>query len=145
MGKKETPIGNTHAAHESRHVARKMELVRKGQITGEKLADYESKLENERESLITRLKDCWSYLNESRIFDFGIPKLTKEQARKYQYQVGLEPEDFIGVSKLEVHYNYNAQAPNRAEIHKTAIILAACIRDLGWAIGEVKAHLETDK
>lgn len=144
MGKMETPIGNTHAAHETRHLARKMQAVRNGELSVNELEEYKSKLENERESLITRVKDCWSHLGGTRTFDFEIPVLTKEEAGKYKYLVALEPSDFLSASKLEMHYMYGTPAPTAEHLHTATMLMSACIRDLAWAIGEINAYLSQD-
>lgn len=141
MDKKETRIGNTHAAHETRHLARKMQLVRTGKMNEEELKAYRAKLVCERESLITRLKDSWSHLDGGRVFSFKIPTLTPEAAENYVYPEGLEPMDFLSSTKLEMHYQYGTPAPTNEHLHTASLLLAACIRDLAWAIAEIDAHM----
>lgn len=147
MGKKETPMGNTHVAHETRHLARKMQLVRDGKYNIAEMEAYREKIKDERDSLITRLKDSWSYLKGERIFDFTIPDLTKAEAAKHMYMIGLEPSDFLSSSKLQMHYMYGLPAPTEEHLHTATMLLQACIRDLGWAIAEINTYLtqNTDK
>ena len=143
MVKRETAIGHTHIAHETRHLARKMQIVREGGYTVDELKQYEEKLENERQSLITRFKDCWSFLNEEeRVLDYTIYTVSVDEAAKYKYPKGLVPEDFLFISKLEMHYNYATPAPQSEHLHVGAMLLQGLIYDLSWAIAEVRAHIK---
>ena len=145
MMKKESQIGTTHAAHEARHVARKMNMVRNGEMTQAQMQDYIEKLKAEREVLIGRFKDCWSYIGDrqSRVLSYDIPQLPVEEAAKHVYLAGYEPDDFDYAKRVQLSYEYTCvEPPQKKHVAVCAMLIQAAINDLTWAIAEVQAHLQ---
>lgn len=144
MMKKESPLGTTHAAHEARHLAQKMNMVRNGEMSMEQMQAYFEKLNAERDVLITRFKDCWSYVGDrkSRVINYEVPELTVEEAAKRSYMDGYEPEDFDCAKRVQFEYAYSsAKPPQKNHVGVCAMVIQAAINDLTWAIAEVQAHL----
>lgn len=146
MNKSEKNVGATHAAHEARHLSRKMKEVREGKKTKAEIEEYLKKVEAEREVLITRFKDCWSFVEdrEQRVLQYKeIPVLTKEEAKKRVYLAGYEISDFAYCSRVEMFYQYGAtfKQPQKDHVGMCAMLVQAAINDLTWAIGELRAYL----
>ena len=133
-------VGATHTAHETRHLPRKMELVRQGKLKPEELESLLQKISDERESLIEKYEDCCSELRIEPNMQQEVHRLTVEEAKKFEYIEGLEPQDFLFISKLETHYQYGTPAPQREHLHTGTMLLQACINELTWAREEILAH-----
>lgn len=133
-------VGSTHAAHEVRHLVEKMQAVRNGKKDKEEIRDLISKIESERCKLAEKYADCCSYLGINNNLKLDVPRLTIDQADKYVYIDGLEPMDFLFISKLETHYQYGTQAPQKEHLRTGTMLLQACINELTWALGELNAH-----
>ena len=133
-------VGSTHAAHETRHLARKMQEVRNGKKTKSEISDLISKIEEERKKLSERYGDCSSYLEIQSDLQMDIPELTAAEAKKHTYVDGLETMDFLFIQKLETHYLYDTEPPRNEHLHTGMMLLKACINDLTWALAELKAY-----
>lgn len=146
MNKSEKIVGATHAAHEARHLSRKMKEVREGNKTKAEIKEYLKKVEAEREVLITRFKDCWAFLGdrEKRVLQYEeIPVLTKEEAKKRVYLSGYETSDFVYCNRVEFFYLYGGNfEPQNNHVGTCAMLVQAAINDLTWAIGELRAYLD---
>lgn len=133
-------VGSTHAAHETRHIARKMQEVRNGSKSKEEIQSLILKIEDERKKLSDKYEDCCSYLGIQNDLELDIPELSSEEAEKYKYIDGLEPMDFLFISKLETHYSYGTNPPMPEHLHTGMMLLKACINELTWALGELMTH-----
>ena len=146
MNKSEQIVGTTHAAHEARHLARKMQDVRDGKKCLKDIEDYLAKVKEEREVLISRFKDCWAYIGtrESGVLKYKeIPVLTKEEAKKHIYLTGYEICDFDYAKRVEASLQYSCvPAPTKEHVGICAMLLQAAINDLTWAIAELNAYLD---
>ena len=78
-------IGTTHTAHVTRHLPRKMELVRQGKLKPEELESLLQKISDERESLIEKYEDCCSELRIEPNMQQEVHRLTVEEAKKFEY------------------------------------------------------------
>ena len=142
--KSEAPTGTTEGAHEVRHLASKMQLVRDGKMSEEELQDYLQKLRNEHDILITRCKDCLTELGDRsrRVIQYKVPRLTVKDAAGYVYSSGYEATDFDYVKRVALRNQYSdLPAPNKEHVEISTMMLMGAIYDLAWAIGEVEAHL----
>lgn len=133
-------LGSTHAAHEMRHLARKMQEVRNESKCTEDIQKLIQKIENERKELSEKYEDCCSYLKMKNDLELNIPELSIEEAEKYNYLEGLDPMDFLFISKLETHYSYGTKPPMDEHLHTGMMLLKACINELTWALGELQAY-----
>lgn len=133
-------VGSTHAAHEVRHLEEKMKAVRNGKKDKEEIRVLISKIEKERYELTEKYADCCSFLGINNNLQLDVPRLSIEQADKYVYMDGLEPMDFLFVSKLETYYQYGTPAPQKEHLRTGTMLLQACINELTWALGELNAH-----
>lgn len=133
-------VGSTHAAHEMRHLARKMQEVRDGIKCTEDIRQLILKIKDEREKLSEKYEDCCSYLNMQNDLEMDIPELSVTEAEKHKYLDGLEPMDFLFISKLETHFSYGTKPPMDEHLHTGMMLLKACINELSWALGELEAY-----
>lgn len=133
-------VGNTHAAHETRHLARKMQEIREKGWSKKDIKKLIQKIEDERNKLSEKYEDCCSYLNIENNLDMNVPKFSAGEAKKHQYLDGLEPMDFLFISKLETHYSYGTQPPMKEHLHTGMMLLKACINELTWALGELQTY-----
>lgn len=133
-------VGSTHAAHETRHLARKMQEVRDGSKCKEDIQKLIQKIEDERKKLSEKYEDCCSYLRIQDDLELDIPELSVTEAEKHKYIDGLEPMDFLFISKLETHYSYGTKPPMDEHLHTGMMLLKACINELTWALGELQAY-----
>lgn len=133
-------VGNTHAAHEVRHLARKMQEVRNGCKNAKNVQEFILKVEDERKKLSEKYEDCCLYLSMQNDLELDVPKLSISEAEKHKYLEGLEPMDFLFISKLETHYSYGTKPPMEEHLHTGMMLLKACINELTWALGELQAY-----
>lgn len=137
-------IGSTHAAHETRHLSRKIAGLRLGKMSQEEIKELLLKVKSERKELIEKYEDCCSYLDVPAEAEFQIPELSKETAKMYTYIDGLVPTDFLFISKLETYFVYGTQPPTDEHLHTGTMLLVACIHSLSWAIAELNAYLSNE-
>lgn len=135
-------IGTTHAAHEMRHLSRKMKAVREGKLSKEEIFALSEKIKAERISLIEDYEDCSSFLEIQQTFQQEIPEVTVDEAKKFEYMDNMEPQDLLFVSKLKTHYQYGTPAPQLEHLHTGTMLLQACINQLTWALGELNAYMK---
>lgn len=135
-------IGTTHAAHEMRHLSRKMKAVREGKLSKEEIFALSEKIKAERISLIEDYEDCSSFLEIQQTFQQEIPEVTVDEAKKFEYMDNMEPQDLLFVSKLKTHYQYGTPAPQPEHLHTGTMLLQACINQLTWALGELNAYMK---
>ena len=84
-------VGRTHAAHETRHLARKMKAVREGEFSEKEISDLSKKIAAERKSLIEKYEDCCSFLGIQQVtFQQDTPDVTVDEAKKFVYLDNLE-------------------------------------------------------
>ena len=139
-------VGRTHAAHETRHLARKMKAVREGEFSEKEISDISKKIAAERKSLIEKYEDCCSFLGIQQVtFQQDTPDVTVDEAKKFVYLDNLEPQDLLFVSKLETHHLYGTPAPQEEHLHTGTMLLQACINQLTWALGELDAYTNADE
>ena len=133
-------LGDTHAAHETRHLARKMQNVREGKLNQAEREKLFFKLIAERVLLIDKYEDCCCELGIKANIQKECPKLTVEEAEKHKYVEGLEPSDFAFISKFETSVTYGTPAPLKEQLHMGTMLLQTSINELAWAISEISAH-----
>ena len=113
-------VGRTHAAHETRHLARKMKAVREGEFSEKEISDLSKKIAAERKSLIEKYEDCCSFLGIQQVtFQQDTPDVTVDEAKKFVYLDNLEPQDLLFVSKLgDTSSVWNTGTSGRTSAHR---------------------------
>ncbi len=140
--KEQNAIG-TRDYHETRHLARKMQMVREGKKTPAYLYEYKNKLEKERNLLCSKFKELWMFLNEEEsVLDTDIPELKVKEAGKHYYVSGIQPEAFSFLDEFQMHTIYADKRPDENYLQLGVTMLQLLINELTWAIGEVNAHIK---
>lgn len=138
MAKKE--LGSTHAAHETRHLPFHMAKLRAGEMSQEEIKETIQEITEERDQLAEKYGMCCAHLNINGEIKCDVPQFTTVEAKNIQYIQDLEIDDFFFVKQLETHYEYGTKAPENRHLHVGIMLLQACIFELNYALGELKAY-----